>query len=161
MNSIKTSLGGANLLLLTVAASLTLSGCARIRDNQGYVRDNELISAIAPGVDNRESVERTLGRPTFQSQWDDSIWYYVSRNTEQLAFLPPTTTGQNVTLVRFDPQGNVAAVESREGMDQVAYFDPSSDETPVFGRDTGLFQEIFGNIGRVSSIPTGGGGPTN
>ncbi|MEE4349813.1 MAG: outer membrane protein assembly factor BamE [Pacificimonas sp.] len=159
MISKTTNKSSARFLLLFTAGALALGGCARIRDNEGYVRDNALMSAIAPGVDNRESVELTLGRPTFESQWDDSVWYYVSRNTEQLAFLAKDAIGQRVTIVRFDADGNVASIDDREGLDQVAYFDPHDDETPVFGRDTGLFQEIFGNIGRVSSIPTGQGGP--
>ena len=145
------------VLLAAVAGSLAVGGCTRIRDHQGYVADEELVRAIAPGVDNRESVERTLGRPTFVSQWDDSIWYYVARNTRQLAFLPKNPTSQTVLKVRFDDTGNVAAVDRQDGLEQVASFDPSGDKTPVFGRDSGLFEEIFGNIGRVSSIPAAGG----
>ena len=155
----KTPAPAAKFLLLVALSSLAVAGCARIRDTQGYLADQELVAAIAPGVDNKESVERTLGRPTFEAQWNDDIWYYVSRNTEQLAFLPPEALTQRVMVITFDEAGNVFNVEKREGFDQVAYFDPEEDETPVYGRDTGLFEDIFGNIGRVSSIPTGQGGP--
>lgn len=151
----KTPAAAAKFLLFVAASSLAVAGCARIRDNQGYIVDQQLVSNIAPGVDNKESVERTLGRPTFESKWNDDIWYYVSRNTEQLAFMPPNATSQQVMVVTFDEAGNVADIENREGFDQVAYFSPEEDETPVYGRDSSLFQEIFGNIGRVSSIPAG------
>ena len=155
----RSGLSAAKLLLGAAALSLALGGCARIRDLQGYVVDQEMVAAVAPGVDNKESVERTLGRPTFQSQWDDDVWYYVSRNTEQLAFLPSDPISQRVMVVTFDEAGNVANVEQREGLEQVAYIDPADEETPVYGRDTGLFEEIFGNIGRVSSLPSQQGGP--
>ncbi|MEM8827415.1 MAG: outer membrane protein assembly factor BamE, partial [Pseudomonadota bacterium] len=79
-----------------VAVAILLAGCTRLRDRQGYVAEEEMVTSVAPGVDNRESVERTLGRPTFQSAWDDGTWYYVSRNTSQFAFLPPKATEQEI-----------------------------------------------------------------
>ncbi len=141
---------GATLILTAT------SGCQRLRDHQGYVAEPEIIQSVSAGVDNKESVEKTLGRPTFTSQWNDNIWYYVARNTEQLAFLAPKPTSQEVLMVTFDTAGNVTEVNRDQTLDQVASFDPSGDKTPVFGRDTSLFEDIFGNIGRVSSIPQGG-----
>lgn len=147
---------------ILIGAGLTLaltSGCQRLRDHQGYVGEPDIIGSIAAGVDNKESVEKTLGRPTFTSQWNDDIWYYVARNTEQLAFLKPDPTSQEILMVSFDTGGNVSAVDRDQTLEQIASFDPSGDKTPVFGRDTSLFEDIFGNIGRVSSIPQGAGGP--
>ena len=65
------------------------AGCTRIRDHQGHLIDDSLVAAIQPGVDNRDSVAGTLGRPTFVGQFDQRDWYYVSRNTRQLAFNMP------------------------------------------------------------------------
>ena len=47
------------------------SGCASIRDHRGYLVDTALVDSVQPGVDNRLSVERTLGRPTFASQFGE------------------------------------------------------------------------------------------
>ncbi len=149
----------ASAIALTAALILT-TGCTRLRDHQGYVEDEELVAAISPGVDNRESVEKTLGRATFVSRWDENTWYYVARSTEQLAFLMPQPTDQEVVTIRFDANGNVAAVDRQTGLEQIANVDVSGDKTPVFGRDNSLFEDIFGNIGRVSSVPGGGGAPT-
>jgi hypothetical protein len=54
----------------------------RIQNNQGYIADEELVASVQPGVDNKQSVERALGRPTMSGQFDDNVWYYVSRNTQ-------------------------------------------------------------------------------
>ena len=54
---------------------LLVSGCAGVRDHRGYVMDKTLAAAIQPGVDNRDSVMKTLGRPTFSGQFADSDWY--------------------------------------------------------------------------------------
>ena len=137
------------LLAAALGASFMTGGCNAIREHQGYVADEQLIAAIQPGVDNRESVERTLGRPTFTGQFDQRDWYYVQRQTRQLAFQHPRAADQIVLRVRFDEAGNVTAVE-RTGMELVANVDPSNEETPTLGRNRSFFEEIFGNIGATA-----------
>jgi outer membrane protein assembly factor BamE (lipoprotein component of BamABCDE complex) len=151
----------------TIAVLGLTAGCARTRDHKGYVVDSTLISTVQPGVDNRDSVARTLGRPSFAGQFDkDQTWYYVARDTRQLAFANPRATAQIVLEVHFDPKGNVVSV-NRTGVEKVASIRLYGERTPTLGRDRGFFQELFGNIGRVGSVsgaggtadnPTGGGG---
>lgn len=144
-----------------VAGALALlplaSGCARVRGHQGYIVDNLLVDSIQPGIDNRDSVERTLGRPTFAGQFGSNEYYYVARDTRQLAFSKPRPVDQTVLRIRFDAAGNVTAVD-KTGLDQVARISPDGDKTPTLGRNRGLFQEIFGNIGAVGAAGAGGGG---
>lgn len=144
--------------VVTMAVAAALPGCTRMRNNQGYVADEQLTSAIQAGVDNRESVLKTLGRPSITSQFDDREWYYVSRNTAQLAFLTPKATEQQILIVTFDPNGTVSKVEKR-GLEQVVSVTPSDDKTPTLGRDSGLLEDLFGNIGRFGSAPAAGGPP--
>ena len=147
-------------LILAAAGALGLSGCTKVRDHQGFIIDETLVSAIQPGVDNRDSVLGTLGRPTFVGQFQQDDWYYVSRQTKNLAFNKPNPDKQTVLRVRFDQAGNVTAVE-RRGLEQVASIDPSNDKTPTLGRDRSLLEELFGNIGAVGSAGPGGGTADN
>jgi outer membrane protein assembly factor BamE (lipoprotein component of BamABCDE complex) len=147
---------GAALTAL-VGAALLASGCTRIKDHQGQLLDETLIAAVQPGVDNRDSVSATLGRPSFTGQFDDRDWYYVSRTTKQHAFGRPSPDAQTILHVRFDAAGNVASV-NRKGLEQVASIDPSGDKTPTLGRDRSFFEELFGNIGTVGA--TGEAGQT-
>ena len=82
--------------VLKVAMALTgvalLGGCAGIRDHRGYVFDEQLASGIQVGVDNKDSVARTLGRPTFTGQFTPNDWYYVGRDTSTFAFRRPRVT---------------------------------------------------------------------
>jgi outer membrane protein assembly factor BamE (lipoprotein component of BamABCDE complex) len=133
------------LLAAAIAAPL-LGGCTSIQDHQGYVQDDQLIAGIQAGIDNRDSVERTLGRPTFTGQFDQNDWYYVSRYTRQLAFQHPRPSDQTVLRVRFDEAGNVTSVD-RTGLEMVQAIDPSNKRTPTLGRRSSFFEEIFGNIG--------------
>lgn len=149
---------------LTLAAVMaTGSACTRIRNHQGYVADSALIQSIQPGVDNRESVEKTLGRPSFESEFDKNSWYYLSRETNQFGFNRPKAKEQMLLVVQFDQNGNVANV-SRRGLEQVAEIRMERDKTLTLGRKTGLLQDIFGNIGAVGAGgagPAGGPGGTN
>lgn len=148
-----------SLLLLPLMLA-TLAGCTTSRqmiNNQGYIADEELASSVQPGVDNKQSVEKALGRPTMIAQWSDDSWYYLSRNTKQLAFARPRPQSQRVMIVHFDKAGNVASVE-RRGMEQIANISPNKDKTPTLGREATILEDLFGNLGTVGSMPGAGGG---
>ncbi|HJS40318.1 MAG TPA: outer membrane protein assembly factor BamE [Sphingomicrobium sp.] len=131
---------------LAIAGIGLLGGCMGIKEHKGYVLDQELASAIQVGVDNKQSVEKTLGRPSFTGQFDTNDWYYVSRDTKRVPFRSQKVTNQDVVHVRFDAAGNVAAVNT---MDEtlVAQINPVDDKTPTLGRQRSFFDELFGNIG--------------
>jgi outer membrane protein assembly factor BamE (lipoprotein component of BamABCDE complex) len=109
-------------------------------------------------VDNKASVQKVLGTPTLAGEFTPNDWYYVSRDTLQLAFRNPRVTRQQVLLVRFDQRGNVASMQ-RTGKELVMGLEPSGRHTPTLGRKKSFFEELFGNIGSVGSggLPGGGG----
>ncbi len=147
------------LLLLASGTLLVSQGCTQLRGHQGYIGDATLLTAVQPGVDNRESVQASLGRPTFTGQFGNSDWYYFSRNTKQLAFANPVPTDQFVLHVKFDAAGNVVSA-TQSAMENIAKINPESDKTPTLGRNTSFFEELFGNIGAVGAAGApGGGGP--
>lgn len=150
-----------NNRLVTLAAVLTagllVTGCAGYRESRGYILDEQLASAVQVGTDNKTSVERTLGRPTFTGQFNDNEWYYVSRNTSTFAFRNPRVTDQTVLRVRFDPAGNVTGVD-RTGEEKIVSIDPYGRTTPTLGRRKSFFEEFFGNIGSVGGVGAPGGG---
>jgi outer membrane protein assembly factor BamE (lipoprotein component of BamABCDE complex) len=135
--------------------ALLAGGCASIRDHRGYLIDATLVDSIQPQVDNRYSVERTLGRPTWVSQFGNQDWYYVSVDTKQSAFGRAKSHQQTVLRVRFDEAGNVVAVD-RTGMEKVARIDPDGKKTPTLGRDRSFLEDLFGNIGAVGAPGMGG-----
>jgi outer membrane protein assembly factor BamE (lipoprotein component of BamABCDE complex) len=142
-------------------AALLASGCAINHAHKGAVIDPQLASAIQPGVDNKASVQKLLGTPTLAGQFTPNEWYYVSRDTNQLAFRNPRVMKQLVMLVRFDPRGNVASIQ-RTGRELVLGVNPSHRSTPTLGRKKSFFDQLFSNIGSVSNggmgAPGGGGG---
>lgn len=147
----------ARLIALGLIVALTASGCSQLKGRQGYIVDPVLTDSVSVGVDNRESVEKTLGRPTFVGQFSNNEYYYVSRETRQLAFAKPRPISQQVLRVRFDPAGNVVAVD-RTGIELVSKLSPSGDKTPTLGRNRSFFEDIFGNIGAVGAPGAGAPG---
>lgn len=132
---------------------LALAGCSSIRESRGFVNDPLLVRSVQPGIDNRRSVEGTLGRPTYESQYGEKTWYYISSVTGRRPFVRPRINDHAVLTVRFDDAGNVASVETK-GMDEVVFLQPDGDKTPTLGRERGFLEDLFGNIGQV-----GGAGP--
>lgn len=150
-------------ILLGAALAMTLGGCSSIKDHRGYLVDAALLDSVQPGIDNAQSVEKTLGRPTFISEFGRKDWYYVSINAQQRAFGSSRTKEQLVLRVSFDANGNVSGVE-RSGIEKVARIDPDGDKTPTLGRERTFLEDLFGNIGTVGTgaggAPRGGpGGP--
>lgn len=132
-----------------IGLGIALGACTGLREHKGFVIDQTLADGIQVGIDNKDSVVRTMGRPTFTGQFDANDWYYVSRDTTQLAFRDPKVQEQTVLRVQFDQAGNVSAVQ-KTGKELIAKVDPSGDKTPTLGREKSFFQELFGNIGTIS-----------
>ena len=148
-------------LEMALAAGLVVmtGGCATtIKDHRGFLVDETLVDTVAPGVDNKTSVEHTLGRPTFVSQFGDPVWYYVAVDTRQPPFRGPHVTKEVVLRVRFDAKGNVAGVD-KANVNHVAGIKPDHHATATLGRKRGFFEDLFGNIGTVSAVGGGSGGP--
>ena len=151
----------ARILSVALCGTILLgtSACVKpLRGYQGYVVDADLVNSVQPGVDNRESVLATLGKPTLTAQFNEGEWYYVGRATRNFAFNSPRAEQQTTLRIRFDAAGNVTEV-SRTGIEQIAKINPSGDKTPTLGRERGFFEDLFGNIGTVGAPGTGGGGP--
>lgn len=143
-------------VLLAAIAGTTLGGCAGFRESRGFILDDQLAQAVQVGTDNKTSVERTLGRPTFTGQFNENEWYYVSRQTSTFAFRTPRVTDQTVLRIQFDGAGNVSAID-RTGEEKIASIDPYGRTTPTLGRRKSFFEEFFGNIGTVGGVGTGAG----
>lgn len=147
-------------LTALVAALVVTSGCTRLKAHQGYIGDQTLLSSVQPGVDNKDSVQASLGRPTFVGQFDKNDWYYYARDTQQLAFAQPKASEQYVLKIRFDQAGNVASV-TQTGKELISNISPIGDKTPTLGRNTSFFEEIFGNIGSVGAGAAQGSTPNS
>jgi outer membrane protein assembly factor BamE (lipoprotein component of BamABCDE complex) len=146
----------AMLKTAMILGAVLLAGCSQIRQHKGVVLDPQISSAIQPGVDNKDSVEKALGRPSFVGQFTPNDWYYFSRDVNQVAFRNPKVVKQTVLVVHFDQKGNFASVQ-RTGKELVMNVEPTHRSTPTLGRKRTFFEELFGNIGTVGAPGLPGG----
>ncbi len=156
----RTTLGKVAALALLAAAT---SACNPVRDQHGFAAVTEDQKNVEVGVDTKSTVLARLGSPSTQSAFDQTAWYYISTIQERYAFYTPRTVQREVLVVKFDADGKVANVE-RFGMERGQVIAYNDDRTPTRGRELGIVEQIFGNIGNTSPIRTpdeqqrGGGG---
>lgn len=142
--------------MLLAGVVVLLPACSSIRESRGYIVDPLLSDIIQPRIDNQQSVEGTLGRPTFISQFGAPTWFYVSSITGQRPFNRPRIREHSVLAVQFDAAGKVVEVK-RTGLEQVVFLDPNGNKTPTLGRERSFLEDLFGNIGQVGGgMPAGG-----
>jgi len=144
--------------LLTVAT--LMSGCAGEYAKRGFMLDDQLVADVRPGVDNKDSVTEVLGRPTLVSTFDDNVWYYISQTERQKAFFRPEITDQEILAVRFGDNGLVSEKETFTLADAMSV-NPVDRTTPTRGKELGLLEQLFGNIGRFAGSTENPGGYEN
>jgi outer membrane protein assembly factor BamE (lipoprotein component of BamABCDE complex) len=127
-----------------------LAACSPTIQQEGNVPDVDQVVQINPGVDDKNRVNQLLGSPSAVSAFADRTWYYISRRTEQTAFLDPEVVDQEVLAISFDAQNIVQdlKVYGLEDGRMVAMVDRV---TPTHGNDLTIVQQVLGNLGRFNN----------
>lgn len=148
----------ARNLFLIVSSVALLAACATpSRDFQGYVADEVAPADIKPGEDTRSTVLASLGSPSTSTPFGDDTWIYMSATRERFAFYHPKVISRDIIAIRFGEDEVVEEVVQFDETDgRVIQF--ASRETPTRGRELGLLEQIFGNVGRVA-LPAQRQGP--
>jgi len=133
----------AGLLAATAA-------CAPRQDYRGAQIDEDRLKQVQVGSPESQ-VMAMLGSPsttsTFQ-QWGVT-WYYISKETEAVAFLAPETIDQQVLAISFDKENKVSQIK-RYGLKdgkEVAFV---GRETPTKGKELTFLEQLFGNFGKFN-----------
>ncbi len=142
--------------LAALALAMVLAACTPTVIQRGHAVDDEEVARIEVGQSTEQDVMRLLGSPTSASSFGERTWYYVSKRTENIAFMRPETTDQKVVAISFGDDGKVTEVR-RLGLEEASAVDPASRKTPTAGQNITFLQQLFGNLGRFNS-PAGGGG---
>jgi outer membrane protein assembly factor BamE (lipoprotein component of BamABCDE complex) len=138
------------------AAALTVllfaAACAPRQDYRGITIDQEKLDLIKVGESSEGQVNALLGSPSTISTFPDwgTIYYYISSETETVAFLAPELIDQQVLAISFDKDSRVKEIK-RYGLKdgkQVAFVER---ETPTRGKEMTVLEQLFGNIGRFNN----------
>lgn len=143
-------------------AALLLLGsvaCAPRQDFRGTAIDEDKLKLVQVGQTTEPQVGALLGSPSTISTFPDwgVTYYYISSETETVAFLAPELIDQQVLAIAFDKDNRVKEIK-RYGMKdgkQIAFVER---ETPTRGKELTFLEQIFGNLGRFNSANNGASG---
>jgi len=138
---------------LAVLAVAGASACAPVQSHSGYRPDYNNVQIADPqvGVDTRETVQQRFGTPSTTAVFDQTSWYYISAVQERVAFYAPRISQRTIMVVRFDAENKVAGVD-KYGIERGRVVAYNEEATPTRGRELGLVEQIFGNIGATPPI---------
>lgn len=144
-------------LILGVLALTALAACAATFRNHGYIPPDEDLANIVVGVDTRDSVAASVGRPGVSGIIDASGWYYVRSRFRTFATRAPEEIDRQVLAISFDGAGVVSNIELF-GLERGQVVRLSRRVTSSNTQGIGFLRQAFGNIGRVSAGDLFGGG---
>ena len=134
-----------------VTCALGAAGCESTVNQRGYVAPGNMMKLIRVGVDNKASLQSSLGSPSTLGTFNENTWYYISSRQEDFLFFRPEEVERQIVAVNFGADEKVASVKTyalADGQD----VDFSDRETPARGRELTFLQQIFGNVGRGSPV---------
>lgn len=132
---------------VAVVLAAGLAACVPTVTQRGYVPNEDLISEIRVGIDNKDSVLSTFGSPSTVSTVEGNSWYYISSIHEQFAFYREEAVDREIVAVYFDDDENVTQL-GYYGLEDGKVINFISRETPTRGKELTFLQQMFGNLGR-------------
>lgn len=140
-------------IALGLFVAVALGACTPKTSLRGNLPREAQLEKLELGVANKNDVATMIGTPSVLGTFDSNVWYYISRTTEQWAFMDQEVVEQQVLAMYFDENGVLQHVE-RYSEDDARDIASSDRITPTAGKELGFFEQIFGNLGRGN--PLGG-----
>ena len=135
-------------IMVAATALILASACSPIKSVHGYQADDIQPNEIQAGTDTRSTVLARLGSPSTRSIFDNNTWFYMSSQYSAVAFLKPKISKREFTAIRFTDEGFVDEIVEYDA-DDGEIFRYSSRETATRGRELGLLEQLFGNVGAI------------
>lgn len=134
---------------LTLAFVLVMAGCAPIIRNHGYAPTDVELAALTVGVDTRDTVAETVGRPSAQGLLNDEGWFYVQSRFQHYGPREPKEVDRQVVAISFDPNGTVTNIE-RFGLEQGRVVPLSRRVTDTNIKSFSFIRQLLSGIGRFN-----------
>ncbi|MEM9392390.1 MAG: outer membrane protein assembly factor BamE [Pseudomonadota bacterium] len=96
---------------LVALVLLGLAACASTYRNSGYVPSESELSGLEVGIDDRASVEETVGLPATQGVVSEDVWYYVGSRWESYAYRERREIERQVVAISFNDNGTIRNIE--------------------------------------------------
>src|ERR1700733_9114359 len=77
------------IALLLSAVALVGASCAPPPDMRGNLPEKTTLDQIKSGETDKAAVTKLLGSPSSVATFDSNTWYYISQETQKIAFFKP------------------------------------------------------------------------
>jgi outer membrane protein assembly factor BamE (lipoprotein component of BamABCDE complex) len=151
--------GGARPLaprLAVLAAAACLAACAPQVRNHGYVPSEAELAEIVVGIDDRASVEDSIGTPSAAGLLNETGYFYVAQSVSQYGWREPEVISREIVAISFDERGTVRNIE-RFGLEDGNVVALSRRVTDSSVEGAGFLRQLIGNVGRIDTTALGGG----
>ena len=134
--------------------SIVLSSCISKKIINGNLPDADTISLLKIGQDDKNSVAKILGEPSFKGSLGDDAYYYVGSLKSKIAFLKSNVKEQYILELKFSKSNKLKNIYfyDKSLSTDVAM---SSLESQTDGTKQSFLQQILGNFG-VPGMKRGG-----
>jgi outer membrane protein assembly factor BamE (lipoprotein component of BamABCDE complex) len=134
--------------------AFVLAGCEGWgrEDQRGAVLPSDRVDEIRIGTTSQRELTEILGSPTATATFPSAgdVWYYISKETETVAFYLPKTLKQKVLEIQFDRSGRIIEMK-QYGLDDAKPLEMVARTTPSRGKELSFTEQMFGNFGRFNS----------
>lgn len=127
-----------------------LTACTPIQTNHGYIPTDKDLALLVVGVDSRDTVSATIGRPAASGLLGDEAWYYIQSRWQTMGAAAPVETAREVVAITFGATGLIENIE-RFGLDQGRIVPLSRRVTTTNIRGKSVLAQIFSNVGRLNT----------
>lgn len=135
--------------MAAMTLALVLVSCSPTFRNHGYIPLDEDLQNLVVGVDTRDTVAASVGRPGVSGILDESGWYYVRSRYRNYAYRVPEEIDRQVLAISFDEQGVVSNIE-QFGLERGRVVRLSRRVTTENTQGVGFLRQAFGNLGRIN-----------
>lgn len=136
-------------VILAALLTLWLGACSATFTNHGYVPPAEELEMILPGVDTRDSVEESIGRPSASGVISGNTWFYVASRQRHYTYHAPEVIEREIVAISFDDSGTVQNIRELGLEDgEVIRFSRRVTESNI--QEVTFIRQLIGNFGRIN-----------
>lgn len=127
---------------------LGLAACSEVVRNHGYTPTDIELEEVIVGVNTRDDVELSVGRPSTSGVLRDGAWYYVGSKIRHFGGRRPQEIERQVVAISFGGDGVVSNVE-RFGLDRGQVVTLSRRVTESSVPNSTFVRQLLRNFGRI------------
>lgn len=127
-----------------------LAACAPSLRTHGYAPTDAELSLLTVGVDTRDTVAESIGRPAAQGLLNDEGWFYVQSRFRHQGPREPKEVERQVVAVSFNAAGTVTNIE-RFGLEDGRIVALSRRVTESNVRGFSFVRQLLSSVGRINA----------